>query len=209
VIDSTIIESAPGDADISDNDGIVAPACRHVFGAATGAMRATEHDEKARPTVAKVKARKAEIRRRYARHRTIGSRGRHPSTIRPYDATKTVIQDYLKAFHRPRKAKALRRKRVKAALRKAETAEYVRDLDCRTSALDAVITDNWKTIAQLMKELARCPAFRTAKRRLLKGHSLRVAIIRTLNTPALKARIEISERVEKHGNRMLIVRRPT
>jgi hypothetical protein len=103
-------------------------------------------------------------------YKTIGiRRGRHPCTIRPCDATKTMIFDYLKAYHRPRKAEALRRKRVKAALSKAEAAEYVGDLDCRTSALEAVITGNWKTVAQLMNDLAHCAAFRTATGRLLKG----------------------------------------
>jgi hypothetical protein len=44
-MDSTMIELARGDADISDNDGIADPACRQALGAAIGAMRATVHDE--------------------------------------------------------------------------------------------------------------------------------------------------------------------
>jgi hypothetical protein len=107
-------------------------------------------------------------------------RGRHPSTIRPYDATKAMIRDYLKAHHRQRKAEARRRKRAEAAAQRANAVQHIADLDCRASALDAVVTNDWQAIAQLMKAVAHCPAFRTPKGRLLKGHSLRVAIIEVI-----------------------------
>jgi hypothetical protein len=110
-------------------------------------------------------------------------RRRHPSTIRPYDATKDMISDYLKAHHRPRKAEARRHKRAEAAAQRANAARHIVDLDCRASALDTVVTDDWQTIGQLMKAVAHCPAFRRGKP--LVGHSLRVAVIRTLNTSSL------------------------
>jgi hypothetical protein len=136
-------------------------------------------------------------------------RGRHPSTIRPYDATKAMICDYLRALHRPRKAEARRRKRAEAAAQRANAVEHIADLDCRASALDAVVTNDWQTIAQLMKAVGHCRAFRNARGKPLKGHSLRVAVIRTLNTSPLTPRIEKSKRVGKHGTHMLLVRRPT
>ena len=120
---------------------------------------------------------------------------RHPSTLRPIDATKAEIDAYLKAFHRPRKAAA---KRQRYAARRADEAarrEAAADLDRRTSAISTVLTDDkWRSIAELMAALEHNLAFRRPNgKKFLTGDSLSKAIRRQLAKPDLAALIEITK----------------
>jgi stage V sporulation protein SpoVS len=128
--------------------------------------------------------------------------GRHPSTIRPRDATTPEIKAYLHALQLPRKAAARRKRRIEEAARR----QQANDLDCRASAILAVTTLKPEPVSRFMKALARSRAFMTHDgKRFLTGNSLRQAIIRETKRTALKARIEITEKVEKHGRRMLMI----
>jgi hypothetical protein len=134
-------------------------------------------------------------------------RNRHVSTIRPHDATGAEIKSFLKAFHRPRKALSLRRKRAAAAAERDARRRHAADLDCRKSALDALIDDRWQTVAQLARRTATLQTFRTPLGEPLAGASLRRTIRRLLATPELTEKITIDRRPEKHGGTMILVRR--
>src|SRR5262249_39103317 len=87
--------------------------------------------------------------------------------------------------------------------------DAVAGLDCRSSALLALITNEWRTVGELMRDIriARSPAFMSPVARPLIGNSLRPAIARTVKTPTLAALIERRETTEKHGMTALLVRR--
>jgi hypothetical protein len=130
---------------------------------------------------------------------------RHPSTIRPCDASEDEVAEYLKRFHAPRKAKRKRERRA------ADQARHllVEELDCRASAVFAVLTYGWKTVKQLMKALARGPAFRNGDGTgYLTGNSLRQAIIRVLDALEVERRVQIDRtHRDRRGFPMLLARR--
>ncbi len=142
-------------------------------------------------------------------YKAIGAEtGRHPSTLRPIDATKAEIDAYLKAFHRPRKAAA---KRQRYAARRADEAarrEAAADLDRRTSAISTVLTDDkWRSIAELMAALEHNLAFRRPNgKKFLTGDSLSKAIRRQLAKPDLAALIEITKTEGARGQDKLLIR---
>jgi hypothetical protein len=141
----------------------------------------------------------------FADYKTHGrADGRHPSEIRPIDATQEEIKSYLTDLHRPRKAAARRKRRAEEAASRAEAV----DLDCRGSAIVTVLgRDKSRTVRELMTALARCRAFTTPDGKRLSGNSLRVGILRELKRPTLRALIEITTTLEKHGKAMLLIRR--
>jgi hypothetical protein len=134
---------------------------------------------------------------------------RHLSTIRPYDVTQAEIAEYLRALHRPRRAQRARQRRAAAGAEQQTRRELAGDLDCRDSAVLAVTTDRWRTIAELMRDLRRSPAFRAPDGKQLTGNSLRRAITRTLRVPALVLKVETRTTIEKHGRPALLIRRRT
>jgi hypothetical protein len=128
-------------------------------------------------------------------------RNRHPCTIRPVDANKSEIANYLKGLQRPRKAAAKRRKRAEEATRR----ERASDLDCRASAIWNVLTDKPRPVSQIMRDLKGGDAFRKPDGRPLTGNSLRKAILAKLKSRELADRVDITEVTEKHGKPMFLV----
>jgi hypothetical protein len=117
---------------------------------------------------------------------------RHPSTLRPTDATKAEIEAYLKAFHRPRKAAARHKRYAERRATEAAQREQADNLDCRSSAILTVLTDTPQPISRIMKAVARSNAFRARDgKRFLTGDSLSKAIRRELEKPVLAALIEV------------------
>lgn len=140
----------------------------------------------------------------FADYQTYGRvEGRHPSTIRPIDATQTEIDDYLREFHRPRKREALRQRRAEQAAKR----QLAGDLDCRSSAIWTVLTDKSRPLSQIMGDLRGGDAFRKPNDRPLTGNSLRKAILAKLKSRELADRIDITTVTEKHGKPMFLVRR--
>jgi hypothetical protein len=140
-------------------------------------------------------------------YKLFGAAGlRHPATIRPIGTGKHEIAAYLRAHHKPRKAAARAKRRAAEAARR----EAAVDLDCRASAILAVLTnDRWRTVKELIAALAHCEAFRTpaGRRRFLTGDSLGKAIRRELEKPALAALVETSKTAGVHGQDKLLIRR--
>jgi hypothetical protein len=129
--------------------------------------------------------------------------GRHPSTIRPIDATEAEIYTHLKAWQRPRKAAARRRKRAEQKQREKEAS----DLDCQFSAISVLLSDKEMSVAQLMKALKGHKAFRMANGQPLTKNSLRTAILRCFKKERLACLIELRREKEKHGREMFWIRR--
>jgi hypothetical protein len=129
--------------------------------------------------------------------------GRHPSTIRPIDATKSEIKDYLNAFQCPRKAAARRRKRAEQKRREKDAA----DLDCRPSAILVLLSEKEMSVAQLMKALKGHKAFKMANGHPLTRNSLRQAVLRCVKKAPLASQVELRPQKEKHGRVMFWVRR--
>jgi hypothetical protein len=133
---------------------------------------------------------------------TYGRRkARHVATIRPRDVTKSTIESHLKAVHRPGKRLARQKQRAAQAARRRQAS----DVDCRASAILTVLTDSWRSVKNLMGDLSRSAAFRSADGKRLTGNSLRQAVLRELKS-RLKDRIETLKTKEKHGREMLLVR---
>jgi hypothetical protein len=129
----------------------------------------------------------------------------HPSTIRPCDAIKTEIDAYLKAYQRPKKREALRRRRHE----RAATRNLALELDSRSSAIWTVLSVSPRPVHQIMKDLEGSIAFRKPNGKPLIENSLRKAILAQLNKPDLKDRVHRTEGTEKHGKLMfLFCRRP-
>jgi hypothetical protein len=140
----------------------------------------------------------------FADYQTYGRlAGRHPSTIRPNNATQSQIDDYLQVIKRPRRREALRLHRAEQAAKR----ELAGDLDCRYSAIWTVLTDTPRSISQIMSDLKDCDAFRKPDRKPLIGNSLRKAILAKLKNRELADKIETTSIIEKHGKTMLLVRR--
>lgn len=129
--------------------------------------------------------------------------GRHPSTIRPVDATQSQIDDYLREFHRPRKREARRQRRAEEIAKR----KLAGDLDCRSSAIWTVLTDIPRPISQIMRDLKRGDAFRKPDGKPLTGNSLRKAILAKFKSRELANWIDITSVPEKHGKMMFLVRR--
>jgi hypothetical protein len=145
-----------------------------------------------------------------AEYKELGAlRHRHPSQIRPSDANQWQVEAYLKEFQRPRKAARRRQLRAKARADQAARRQAAADLDCRLSALATVVTDGWQTVAQLAAAVADCPAFQTSVGKPLVGDSVCRTIRRLLpKLLAAQPDIETKERTEKHGCKVILVRRP-
>jgi hypothetical protein len=125
--------------------------------------------------------------------------------IECFDAQRHEVQDVLR--DRRRKADAERKRCSRADERGRR--QLAADFGDRASAIVTVLTrDRSRTLKELMKALARCPAFRMQDgKRFLTGGSLRKAITRELlKNPKLAALVEIDHETEKHGRERLIVR---
>jgi hypothetical protein len=121
--------------------------------------------------------------------------GRHPSTIRPHDASAAKIRAHLAEVHRPRRAERERERRAKRQLMRSSAAE----ISTRSQAIVHVLAGAaaGKTLAGLMADLAYCAAFYGPDGKRLTGNSLRKAIQRELDKIAGQLRIELE--AEKHG----------
>jgi hypothetical protein len=120
---------------------------------------------------------------------------RHPSTIRPCDATEAEVEAYLAELDKPRRAGRERERRAKRLLLRSTAAE----IGTRAQAIVHVLTGATagKTLAGLMADLAYCKAFRRPDGKHLTGPSLRKAIQREIDKIAGQLRIELEP--EKHG----------
>lgn len=125
--------------------------------------------------------------------------GRHPSTIRPRDATEGQVKAYLKELRKPDKAADARERRATEQARRSEAAE----IGDRSDAIRKVLTGHpaGKTITTLMADLAYCKAFQG-----LTGNSLRKAILRELAKPALAALIAVDREPTKYRQDRVRVR---
>jgi len=106
-----------------------------------------------------------------------------------------------KKYNAPAKAAQQATRRAEKAARLVAAAET----DCRASALLTVLSPKWATLKSLMGCLSRSQAFRSTRGGpFLSGNSLRQAILRELKRSAV--RVEMAQRVEKHGLRMHLYR---
>jgi hypothetical protein len=131
---------------------------------------------------------------------------RHPATIRPIGTDKVEIAAYLNIHRKPRQNAARRKRYAVCCAAEAARREASGDLDCRRSAILTVLTDTPQPISWIMKAVARSIAFMNPDgKRFLTGNSLRVAILRELEKPALKALVETTRMMGKHGKDMLLI----
>jgi hypothetical protein len=133
----------------------------------------------------------------FADYKAMGEAGRHPSTIRPCDATEDQVEAYLKQLRKPARAARAREKR--AGVQEARSAAA--EIGSRSDAIRKMLAGDGKTVSTLMADLAYCKAFNR-----LTGHSLRVAILRELEKPALAALIAIDRERGKYGQDKMRVR---
>jgi hypothetical protein len=132
-----------------------------------------------------------------------------PKMIAPGSETKDETKRRRRQFRAPARNAAARAKRAQAKMDATTMQNLVNTLDDRASALWALLRDGQEmTVAALMTDLARCPAFRgPLESDFLKGDSLRKAIIRELRTPPLVRSIDMTERPRAQGVAALVVRR--
>jgi Bifunctional DNA primase/polymerase, N-terminal len=110
-------------------------------------------------------------------------RAKHPSTIRPFNATEAWIQAHLKEFKKSRNAVAHKDQRTKLA----EARKAVEDLDDRSSAVLTFLQHSAgpQTIAQIAAGIRKSRAFAD-----LTDNALRRTILRLVKPPS-----KLSERV--------------
>jgi hypothetical protein len=95
--------------------------------------------------------------------------GHHPRTIRPCDASRREVTEYLSAEQHRREAARLREKRRRQAA--------AREFSCRASAVLAVLDpDHLQTVREIAAALAGCKAFERPDGRPLTADSLRRVI---------------------------------
>jgi len=126
-------------------------------------------------------------------------RAKHPSTIRPFDATEEWIQAYLKEFKKSRNAAAHKDQRAKLA----EARKAVEDLDDKSSAILTFLQHvaEPQTIAQLMAGVKRRGPFKN-----LKDRSLPRTILRLVKPPSkLAERVVLIEGKNKNGKKTFLV----
>jgi hypothetical protein len=131
-----------------------------------------------------------------------------PSSFIPAGHDERQAKAIRDEFNRPRKNKAEREYKAAKAAAKVATMQTVADLDCRSSAIYAALTDQPQTLVDLMKALAGLPTFRRADGKgQLTGNSLRVAILRELRKPALAGLVEKMQIKHANGLTMDLYRR--
>ncbi len=122
--------------------------------------------------------------------------GTFSGSLYPAGFTKEETLARRKKHNAPMRAQQQRKRRADKAARLAEAA----DLDCRTSAVRALLSRDWVSLKELMKGLRRSPAFRSVDGRAqLRDNSLRQAILRELKGPMLKHLLERKGSKEKRG----------
>jgi hypothetical protein len=129
---------------------------------------------------------------------------RHPSLLRPIDATPDEIKQYLREFHRPRKKEAERRRRQ----RNRERRQAAGAAPSRAEAIFIVIGVTFMTIAKIMTALKDSAAFkRKVGKGYLNGNSLRSAILAEIKKAPLRDKLVIKEDKHSHGLPQFLVRR--
>jgi hypothetical protein len=129
--------------------------------------------------------------------------GSFSGSIYPAGFPKEETRARRNEFNKPRKAAQQRKRRADKAARLAEAG----DLDCRSSAILALLSYRWIGLAELMKSLDRSRAYRRADGAgFLSGNSLRQAILRELKRPTLNGLVEKTDRFERHGRLMYLYR---
>jgi hypothetical protein len=123
-----------------------------------------------------------------------------PGSFLPAGLTRQEAKAIRNEVNRPGRNAAERERRQANAADKATRMQNVADIDCRMSAIYTVLTDQPQTMREMMKALARSPAFRmTDGKSLLTGGSLKKAIQRALKEATLAARVEIKRDRYKNG----------
>ena len=150
---------------------------------------------------------------RMADYKMFGAAGfRHPSTIRPCDASQADVDAYLRDVRKPlqREARKLRyaERRATEAARKAAAA----DVSCRKSAvdkaLDVTIGGKRLSVLELAAALEGSEAFmKPGGKRPLKGASLHKAIRRALKALEGSGTVEITTTPARHGPDMWLARK--
>lgn len=102
---------------------------------------------------------------------------------------------------RPHRSERQRQRRAEERAVTAARRQQIGDLDCRHSAVHALLTNNWVTIAQLVGDLDQSPAFGK-----LSGQSLINAIAKTLTKAPLAGTVEREMRIGKFGQPILFIR---
>jgi len=133
---------------------------------------------------------------------------RFPASFIPAGFSKLETKQRRDLFNLPRKAADAQRRRAADKAAEAARVKQAGDLDCRASALDAVVADQEQTIVEIMGSLASSPAFRTAdgKGQLTRG-SLKKAIQRTLPELVRSGRMDVRRDRYKNGRPMMLIRR--
>lgn len=104
------------------------------------------------------------------------------SCIMPAGFTKEQTKKRRRDFNKPKRAQVERRRR--AGKRAAA------DLDCRASAVFAVLHEEWQSSSDVARRVECARAFRSADGRRLSGNSLRRVVARVLNSYELSSKIE-------------------
>jgi hypothetical protein len=126
-------------------------------------------------------------------------RAKHPSTIRPFDATEAEIQAHLKEFKKSRNAAAHKDQRAKLA----EARKAVEDLDDKSSALLVYLQHiaELQTIAQIAAGVRKIHVFSR-----LTNRALHRTILRLVKPPSkLAEMIVLIEGKTKNGRKIFFV----
>jgi len=137
---------------------------------------------------------------------------RHPSTIRPCDATQAEIDAHLREDRKPRQNEARRRRYARDKAAEAARKAAAADLSCRKSAvdkaLDVTIGGERLSVTELAAALEGGVAFmKPDGKRPLKGASLHKAIRRALKTLEGSGTVEITTKPARHGPDMWLARK--
>ncbi len=126
-------------------------------------------------------------------------RAKHPSTIKPFNATDDEIQAHLKECEKSRNSAAHRKRRAKLA----EARKAVEDLDDRSSAVLTFLQHSAgpQSIAQIAAGIRKSRAFAD-----LTDNALRRTILRLVKPPSkLAERVVLIEGKNKNGKKTFLM----
>jgi hypothetical protein len=117
----------------------------------------------------------------------------------PAGFSKEATRARRKEFRKPKRAAAERRRGAKKHAADEAGRARVSDLDCRSSAILATLTeDQWLSASDIAKLVSASPAFSIPGRKPPTGDSLRRTVARELEKPALAR--EVEQRIIRRRN---------
>jgi hypothetical protein len=134
---------------------------------------------------------------------------RFPKFLMPAGLTNEQTKQRRKAFNRPKRNAAERRRRAAKRTEKEAGLKLAADLDCRPSAiLSALTNDRWLSAGEIAKRVCPSRAFmKTDGSGHLFGESLRRVIARELEKPDLASKVEKRSSLHAHGFTIIQFRR--